>query len=95
MGDIIGKSGRKLYYFHKDSGLEIDFIIRFQNEATLLEIKVSTGNAKNVKTILAHPEKYHVHRAVKLGNDYNVGYANGILTLPSYMGFLLCRDTTL
>ena len=95
MADILGKSGRKLYYFHKDSGLEIDFIIRFQNEATLLEIKASTGNAKSVKTILAHPEKYHVHRAVKLGNDYNVGYANGILTLPSYMGFLLCRDTTL
>jgi predicted AAA+ superfamily ATPase len=95
MADILGKSGRKLYYFHKDSGLEIDFIIRFQNEATLLEIKASTGNAKSVKTILAHPEKYHVHRAVKLGNDYNVGYANGILTLPSYMGFLLCRDTAL
>ncbi|MBQ3460200.1 MAG: ATP-binding protein [Solobacterium sp.] len=95
MADILGKRGRKLYYFHKDSGLEIDFIIRFQNEATLLEIKASTGNAKSVKTILAHPEKYHVHRAVKLGNDYNVGYANGILTLPSYMGFLLCRDTTL
>lgn len=95
MGDIIGKSGRNLYYFHKDSGLEIDFIIRFQNEAALLEIKASTGNAKSVKTILAHPEKYHVRRAVKLGNDYNVGYANGILTLPSYMGFLLCRDTIL
>lgn len=95
MGDIIGKSGRNLYYFHKDSGLEIDFIIRFQNEAVLLEIKASTGNAKSVKTILAHPEKYHVQRAVKLGNDYNVGYANGILTLPSYMGFLLCRDTIL
>ena len=95
MGDIIGKSGRKLYYFHKDSGLEIDFIIRFQNEAALLEIKASNGNAKSVKTILAHPEKYHVQRAVKLGNNYNVGYANGILTLPSYIGFLLCRDTTL
>ena len=95
MADIIGKNGRKLYYFHKDSGLEIDFIIRFQNEAALLEIKASNGNAKSVKTILAHPKKYHVQRAVKLGNNYNVGYANGILTLPSYMGFLLCRDTTL
>jgi predicted AAA+ superfamily ATPase len=94
MADILGKNGRKLYYYHKDSGLEIDFIIRFQNEAALLEVKASTGNAKSVKTILAHPEKYHVQRAVKLGNDYNVGYANGILTLPSYMGFLLCRDTT-
>lgn len=95
MADILGKSGRKLYYFHKDSGLEIDFIIRFQNEAALLEIKASNGNAKSVKTILAHPEKYHVQRAVKLENNYNVGYANGILTLPSYMGFLLCRDSAL
>ena len=36
IADILGKNGRKLYYFHKDSGLEIDFIIRFQNEAALL-----------------------------------------------------------
>ena len=95
MADIIGKSGRKLYYYHKDSGLEINFIIRYQNEAALLEVKASAGNAKSLKAILAHPEKYHVHQALKLGNDYNVGYANGILTLPSYMGFLLCRDTAL
>ena len=93
IADIIGKSGRKLYYFHKDSGLEIDFIIRYRNEAVLLEIKAVSGNAKSVKTILSHPEKYHVHTAVKLGSNYNVGFANGILTLPSYMGFLLCRDT--
>ncbi len=95
MADIIGKSGKKLYYYHKDSGLEIDFIIRYQNEAALLEIRALSGNAKNIKSILAHPEKYRVRRAVKLGNDYNVGFANGILTLPSYMGFLLFRDTDL
>ena len=28
VADIFGKMGRKLYYFHKDSGLELDFLIR-------------------------------------------------------------------
>lgn len=92
MADIIGKSGRKLYYFHKDSGLEIDFVTRFNNEALLIEVKASGGNTKSLKSILSRPEKYHVYSAVKLGNEYNVGYQNDILTLPSYMGFLLFQD---
>ncbi len=27
IADIFAKMGRKLYYFHKDSGLEVDFVI--------------------------------------------------------------------
>lgn len=46
------------------------------------------GNTKSTKTILAHPEKYHVNSAIKLG-DYNVGRSGEILTLPLYMAFLL------
>ena len=30
IADIFAKMGRKLYYFHKDSGLEIDFVIRYR-----------------------------------------------------------------
>ena len=30
IADIFSKMGRKLYYFHKDSGLEVDFIIRYK-----------------------------------------------------------------
>ena len=86
--DILAKMGRKLYYFHKDSGLEIDFVIRYAGSSTLLEVKASTGNIKSTKTILNHPEKYHVNHAVKLG-DYNVGRAGNVLTLPFYMAFLL------
>ena len=80
--------GRKLYYFHKDSGLEIDFVIRYKGECVLVEVKASSGNTKSTKTILKHPEKYHVKKAIKLG-DYNVGYSEQILTLPLYMAFLL------
>lgn len=88
IADIFSKMGRKLYYFHKDSGLEIDFVIRYKGECTLVEVKASTGNTKSTKTILGHPEKYHVSRAMKLG-DYNVGRSGQVLTLPSYMAFLL------
>ena len=88
VADIFGKMGRSLYYFHKDTGLEVDFVIRYQGECTLVEVKAATGNTKSTKTILRHPEKYHVYHAIKLG-DYNVGRTEQILTLPLYMAFLL------
>lgn len=88
IADIFTKMGRKLYYYHKDSGLEIDFVIRYKGSATLVEVKSSTGNTKSTKTLLAHPERYHVSGAIKLG-DYNIGRNDRILTIPLYMGFLL------
>lgn len=88
VADIFTKMGRNLYYYHKDSGLEVDFVIRYHGEATLIEAKATTGNTKSTKTILRHPEKYHVQQAIKLG-DYNVGRTGQILTLPMYMTFLL------
>ena len=86
--DILTKMGRKLYYFHKDSGMEIDFVMRYAGQSTLLKVKSTTGNTKSTKTVLNHPEKYHVGGAIKLG-DYNVGRTGNILTLPFYMAFLL------
>ena len=88
VADILGKMGRKLYYYQKESGLEIDFVMRYKGECTLLECKANTGNAKSVKTILNHPDKYHVNAAIKLG-DYNIGRSEQLLTLPLYMAFLL------
>ena len=80
--------GRKLYYYHKESGMEINFVMRYEGKCILLEVKATTGNTKSAKTILNHPEKYHVGGAIKLG-DYNVGRSGNILTLPFYMAFLL------
>jgi len=88
VADIFSKMGRKLYYYHKDSGLEIDFVMRYKGGATLVEVKATTGNAKSVKTILNHPEKYHVDGSIKLG-QYNIGRKERMLTLPLYMAFLL------
>lgn len=88
VADFFIKMKRPLYYFRKDSGLEIDFIMCYKGEAVLLEVKTKSGNSKSTSTILKHPEKYHVHSAIKLG-DYNVGRREQLLTLPLYMGFLL------
>lgn len=88
VADILGKMGRKLYYYQKESGLEIDFVMRYKGECTLLECKANTGNAKSVKTILSHSDKYHVNAAIKLG-DYNIGRSEQLLTLPLYMAFML------
>ncbi len=88
IADMFAKMGRKLYYYHKDSGLEVDFVIRYKGKCTLVEVKAVTGNTKSTKTILRHPEKYHVDSAIKLG-EYNVGRNEQTLTLPLYMAFLL------
>ena len=88
IADIFSKMGRRLYYYHKDSGLEVDFVIRYKGECVPVEVKAMSGNVKSTKTILHHPEKYHVYHAIKLG-DYNVGRNGQILTLPLYMAFLL------
>lgn len=88
VADIFGKMGRKLYYYHKDGGVELDFLMRYKGKCTPVECKATTGNAKSMRTVLKHPEKYHVTGALKLG-DYNVGYSDQLLTLPMYMSFLL------
>lgn len=88
MADFLCKSGQKLYYFHKDSGLEIDFLVRFKGECVIIEVKAKTGKAKSMTTVLKNKDVYHVNHGIKLG-QYNVGREGNILTILLYMGFLI------
>lgn len=88
MADFLCKSGRGLYYFQKDSGLEIDFLVSLGGECVLIEVKSKSGRAKSVATVLKNKDVYHVNRAIKLG-QYNVGRVGEVLTIPLYMGFLV------
>ncbi|MDY4911438.1 MAG: DUF4143 domain-containing protein, partial [Sodaliphilus sp.] len=88
IADIFGKMGRQLYYFQKTDSLEIDFFIRYKGKSTPVECKAKNGNAKSLKTLLNHPEKYHIESGIKVG-DYNIGRENNVLTLPHYMAFML------
>lgn len=88
VADILGKMGRKLYYYHKNGGIELDFLMRYKRQCVPIECKATAGNAKSMRTVIEHPEKYHVDFAIKLG-DYNVGMKDKLLTLPMNMAFLL------
>lgn len=88
MADFLCKSGQKLYYFHKESGLELDFLVRFKGECVILEVKAKTGKAKSMATVLKNKDVYHVDHAIKLG-QYNAGREGNVLTIPLYMGFLI------
>lgn len=90
IADMFSKMGRQLYYFHKNSGLEIDFIIRYKGKSTLVETKAKTGNSKSLNAILSNYDRYHIDQAIKLG-DYNIGREGNKLTLPTYMCFLLTK----
>lgn len=88
MADFLYKKGQKLYYFHKDSGLELDFLVRLKGECVPLEVKAQTAKAKSLLSALKNKPVYHLNQGIKYG-DYNVGRDGAILTVPSYMGFLL------
>ena len=88
VADFLCKAGQPLYYFRKESGLELDFLLRYQGACVILEVKAKGGKAKSMRTVLKNKHVYHVHSGVKLG-QYNVGRNGEALTLPLYMGFLL------
>ena len=88
MADTLHKKNQSLYYFQKDSGLELDFLARMKGECVPLEVKAKSAQAKSAQTVLKHPEKYGVKQIIKFG-DYNVGRNGQLLTLPLYMQFLL------
>ena len=52
IADAFTKNQKKLYYFSKDSGLEIDFISKINNDITLIEVKAKNGNTKSSKELL-------------------------------------------
>ena len=87
IADSFSKQDKKLYYFHKDSGLEIDFVSKVKNEISLIEVKATTGNTKSANTVLKNPQ-YDVNVCYKLSEN-NVGVVENKITIPYYMAFLL------
>lgn len=87
VADCFSKQDRRLFYFHKDSGLEIDFVTMVGGETALIEVKATTGNTKSSDTVLKNPQ-YEVDVCYKL-SESNVGVAGKKITLPYYMTMFL------
>ena len=88
VADCLSKKGAALHYFHKDSGLEIDFVAKESDEITLVEVKATSGNAKSARTVLADKERYRAAKCIKLSEN-NIGVAGDMVTLPYYLAFAL------
>ena len=92
IAEMLVKSGCPLYYYRKDSGLELDFLLEKDSLNTAIEVKAKSGKGKSLDTVLKHPEVYHVQQGIKLG-QYNVGRNGNLLTIPLYLVHLLgCRQ---
>ena len=84
IADALSKTNLKLYYYRKDSGLEIDFINKYNSKVCLVEVKAKSGKAKSASYILDNYDKYHIDQLLKFSSN-NIGKANKILTFPYYL----------
>ncbi len=82
IADLLAKAGRKLYYFEYRSRLEIDFFIRYQKQATAVEVK-SADNTK-AKSLNSVMENWHVPRGIKLSSR-NLSVNGNVESIPIYM----------
>ncbi len=88
IAESFSKNNIDLYYYNKNSETEIDFVSKINGRLTLLEVKANNGDTKSLKNILSNKDKYAVDAAIKLIHG-NIGYKNGIYSIPHYLAFLL------
>lgn len=86
ISDIFNKSGKKLYYFEKNSTLEVDFIIKYNNMVTAVEVK--SGDNTKSKILNSVMNNYGVPYGIKLSSK-NLGIKDNLLILPIYMSMFL------
>jgi hypothetical protein len=86
VSDIFAKAGKRLYYFERNSSLEIDFILNIQGSAVGVEVKsASNRKAKSLNSLIQNHGAAH---GIKL-SPANVGADGNIETLPLYMAMFL------
>ena len=88
IAESFSKNNINLYYYNKNSETEIDFVSKVNNELTLIEVKANNGDTKSLKDILSKKDVYNIDNAIKLIHG-NIGYSNGIYSMPHYLSFLL------
>jgi hypothetical protein len=89
VAEAIRKSGGELYYYRRDdSKLEEDFFLRSRSNIVPVEVKATNGRSKSLRTLIESDHYPDIAFGVKL-IDGNIGFANGIHTVPHFCAFLL------
>ncbi len=86
IADIFAKSGKKLYYYEKNSKVEMDFFIRYQKTATAVEVK--SAEKATSKSMTSMIQNYGVRHGIKLTAG-NVSGNDTVESLPLYMAMFL------
>lgn len=87
IGDMLAKNGHRLYYYEKDSRLEMDFLIRYHDMATAIEVKSSANRkAKSMQSMI---ENHGVEHGIKLSSGNMGAIGERIDVMPLYMAMFL------
>ena len=90
LADTFSKMGRSLYFYRKESGMEIDFVTRYNGHATPVEVKATSGKAKALNTLMKRKDDYDIQHAIKL-SALNIAEQDDILYMPYYLGYMLTQ----
>lgn len=86
IADMFSKSGLPLYYYKKENSQgEIDFFIRYRENAVPVEVKSGNRGTTSMDSLL---KKAEYPLGIKLCNG-NIGFAGKKLTLPLYCAIFL------
>ena len=91
VGEALAKSGFDLFYWKReDSTLEEDFFVRAGDDLVPVEVKATDGRSQSLRTLLKSDRYPDIRWGIKFKAG-NVGFENGVLTLPHFTAFLLRR----
>ena len=86
IADVFHKLGKKLYYFEYRNRLEMDFIIRYHDKVTAVEVK-SAENTKS-KSMTNIIQNWNVKQGIKLSSK-NIAGNEIVRNYPLYMAMFL------
>ena len=91
VGEALAKCGYGLYYYKREnSTLEEDFCVRTTSDLIPVEVKVTNGKSKSLRTLIDGNKYADIHYGIKLAGS-NIGYSDRIYTFPYFCAFLLKR----
>ncbi len=88
IADALTKNNIPLYFHSIDSRLEVDFVVSTEKDLLVLEVKSGKNNPRSLKKLISTNKDI---RGIKLSKN-NIGYCDGILTIPYYLAYLIDED---
>lgn len=87
---IVKSGGVPAYYKKENSTLEMDFFLRSGENLVPVEVKAGNTKAKSMRALIDGAHYTDIRWGVKIVKG-NVGYHNGVLTIPQWCTFFLKR----